>query len=163
MRHPEVNVNTVRTFFLTMVLAGLLAGCQGRNNVNAAAIQSLMRVDNAFSTLSAKQGFAAAFRQYAADDALLLPENGAALRGKATIEQSLQGIPAGATLSWTPQSADVSGALGYTWGIYALTGADAAGQKTVTYGKYLSIWKKPSGDWKLAVMMVNQSPGPAGG
>lgn len=162
MRNPEVIVNTVRTFFLSLVLAGLLAGCQGRDNENAAAIQSLMRADNAFSTLSAKQGFATAFRQYAADDALLLPENGAALRGKTTIEQSLHGIPAGTTLSWTPQSADVSGGLGYTWGIYALTGANTAGQTTVSYGKYLSIWKKQSGDWKLAVMMVNQSPGPAG-
>ncbi|MGH8306742.1 MAG: YybH family protein [Gammaproteobacteria bacterium] len=150
-------------FFFGAALVVLLTGCQGSNDAAVAATQSLMRVDNAFSALSAQRGFAAAFSQYALDDALLLPENRAAIQSKNTIEQSLQNLPAGTTLSWSIQGADASGDLGYTWGIYTLTGINTTGQATAAYGKYLSIWKKQSGDWKLSMMMTNQSPGPAGG
>ncbi|MGH8397998.1 MAG: YybH family protein [Gammaproteobacteria bacterium] len=148
---------------LGAAMIGLLAGCQGNDNAVIAATQSLTRTDNTFSALSVQRGFAAAFSQYALDDALLLPENRAAIQSKNAVEQSLQNMPAGTTLSWSVQGADASGDLGYTWGIYTLTGSNAAGQATAAYGKYLSIWKKRSGDWKLSMMMTNQSPGPAGG
>jgi len=150
-------------FLVSVVSALLLVACQGGNNTAAMATQSLMHTDNAFSAMSERQGFAAAFRRYATDDALLLPENRAALKGRATIVANLQGLPAGSALSWSPQGADVSGDLGYTWGIYTLLGSNSAGQATAAYGHYLSVWKKQAGDWRLAVMMVNSTPGPAGG
>ncbi|MGH8283079.1 MAG: YybH family protein [Gammaproteobacteria bacterium] len=153
----------IHPLLIGVALMALLTGCQGGNNAAIAATQSLTRTDNAFSVLSTQRGFAAAFSQYALDDALLLPENRAAIQSKNTIEQSLRNLPAGSTLSWAPQGADASGDLGYTWGIYTLTGSNAAGQSTAAYGKYLSVWKKQSGNWKLSVMMTNQSPGPAGG
>jgi len=154
-------VKILQVFFVSVAAAVLVTACQG-GNYTAAANQSLMRTDNAFSALSAQQGFAAAFKQYATDDALLLPENHATLRGKTTIIEDLRGMPSGATLTWSPQGADVSGDLGYTWGIYTLIGNNSAGQATAAYGKYLSVWKRQAGDWRLAVMMVNSTPGPAG-
>ncbi|MDE2023789.1 MAG: nuclear transport factor 2 family protein [Gammaproteobacteria bacterium] len=153
-------MNTLRAACVGMITCLLLAACQGGNH--AAATQALSQTDSAFSTLSAQQGFAAAFRRYALDNAVLLPEQRAPLQNRQVIEQSLQSLPAGTQLSWTLQGADASGDLGYTWGIYTLTGHDAAGQVTAAYGKYLSVWQRQSGDWKLAIMMFNTSPGPAG-
>lgn len=153
-------MNTLRAAGVGVVACLLLAAC-GNGGV-AAATQALTRTDDAFSTLSAQQGFAAAFRRYALDNAVLLPEQRAPLQNRKVIEQSLQTLPAGAQLSWTLQGAGASGDLGYTWGIYTLTGRDVGGQATAGYGKYLSVWQRQSGNWKLAVMMLNTSPGPAG-
>lgn len=153
-------MHTLRTACFTLVTCVLLAACQ--NGGSAIATQALTRTDNAFSTLSAQQGFAAAFRHYALENAVLLPDQRAPLEGRQVIEQSLKALPAGATLSWTPQGGEASGDLGYTWGIYTFTGRDASGQATAAYGKYLSVWQRHAGDWKLAVMMLNTSPGPAG-
>ena len=153
-------MNIRRAGFGGLIAIVLAAGCQGGGN--EAATATLKQADSAFSMLSAQQGFAAAFRRYALDDAVLLPDNRAALEGRNVIEQSLQALPAGTDLSWTLQSADTSDGLGYTWGIYTLIGTNTTGQQTATYAKYLSVWKRQSGDWKLAVMMLNESPGPAG-
>ncbi|MBU6422307.1 MAG: nuclear transport factor 2 family protein [Gammaproteobacteria bacterium] len=151
---------SLRAVCVGLLTCLLLAACQ--NGGSATPAQTLTRTDNTFSTLSSQQGFAAAFRRYALDNAVLLPEQRAPLQGLQVIEQSLQALPAGTDLSWTPQGADASGDLGYTWGIYTLTGNNAQGQATAAYGKYLSVWQLQSGDWKLAVMMLNTSPGPAG-
>ena len=159
-------MNALRVSFIVLLLTGSLLGCHaGDGAAVTAARDALMNTDKAFSAASVQQGFAAAFKRYATDDALLLPENSMALRGEALIEQSLQGMPASTRLSWTPQAAAVaaSGDMGYTWGIYELTGTNAAGQATLAYGKYLAVWQKPSGEWRLTVMMINQSPGPTSG
>jgi len=156
-------VKILQILLVNVISAMLLAGCQGGSNAAYVANQTLMRADTAFSAISAQQGVAAAFKQYASSDSLLLPENHAAIEGKAAILENLQGMPAGSMLTWSPQGADVSGDLGYSWGIYTLTGKNSVGQTTAAYGKYLSVWKRQAGDWRLAVMMVNSTPGPAGG
>lgn len=156
----ETHVHSLRAAWLGLIACVLLAACQ--NGGGATATQELTRTDNAFSTLSAEQGFAAAFARYALDNAILLPDQHAPLQTRQAIEQSLQAMPAGTQLSWTPQGADASAKLGYTWGVYTLTGRNAAGQIMAGYGKYLSVWQRQSGGWKLAIMMLNSSPGPAG-
>lgn len=140
----------------------LLSGCHRQASADAAQKDALLQTDKAFSDASANTGFAAAFSRYAMTDATLLPQGDAALKGKPQIAQSLASIPAGTKITWTPQDADVSGRLGYSWGIYTSSGANSGGQATVAYGKYLSVWKREDGDWRLAIMMTNQSPGPAG-
>ena len=156
-------MKTLQILLVHVISAMLLAGCQGSNNAAFLADQNLMQADQEFSTLSSQQGITAAFKQYASSDALLLPENHAAIEGKAAIIQNLQGMPASSLLTWSPQAADVSGNLGYSWGIYTLAGKDDAGRTTAAYGRYLSVWKRQAGDWRLAVMMINTTPGPAGG
>jgi ketosteroid isomerase-like protein len=148
--------------FNAFLAALLLSGCQQHAGSGSTQIDSLLNTDKAFSAASVKEGFAAAFSDYAIIDATLLPQGSAAVGGKPQIAQSLAAIPAGTQISWTPQAADVSGKLGYTWGVYTSTGTNSGGQTTLAYGKYLSIWKRENGEWKLNVMMTNQSPGPAG-
>lgn len=149
--------------FVNVLLVVVLAGCQPGNNTANTADQALKSADTAFSALSEKQGLTSAFRKYAASDAVLLPENQAAINGKSAILGNLKAMPAGSTLTWSPQAADASGDLGYSWGIYTLTGKNSRGQATVAYGKYLSVWKLRQGHWRLSVMMINSTPGPTSG
>ncbi|MGH8280505.1 MAG: YybH family protein [Gammaproteobacteria bacterium] len=151
----------VGIFALAVML--LLAGCQGGGAAaDAGARAAVKSADNAFSMLSVKAGFASAFRKYALEQAVFLPDGRAPLTSRETIEQSLATLPPGTHLSWSAQGADASGSVGYTWGIYTLTGKNSTGQPTVAYGKYLSVWEKQSGRWELAAMMLNRSPGPMG-
>jgi ketosteroid isomerase-like protein len=153
----------VRTgFAIGCLMVLLLSACRQHGNAEAAQTDALLQTDKAFSETSVQQGFADAFSRYAVTDATLLPQASTAVKGKPQITQSLAAIPAGTRISWTPQAANVSGNLGYSWGIYTSTGNNASGQTTVAYGKYLSVWKREGGEWKLAVMMTNQSPGPSG-
>ncbi len=148
----------LQILFVHVVSVMLLAGCQGRNNTAFLADQALIQADQAFSSMSAQQGLEPAFKQYASTDALLLPEQHAAIEGRAAILENLQAMPAGSQLTWSPQAADVSGDLGYSWGIYTLTGKDSTGRMTAAYGKYLSVWKRQAGGWRLAVIMINSTP-----
>ncbi len=156
-------MKNLRILFVNILLIVLLASCQAGNHAANSASEALMSADTAFSTLSEKQGLTAAFRQYAASDSPLLPENQAAITGKGAILGNLKAMPAGSTLSWSPQAAEASGDLGYSWGIYTLTGKNSEGQATAAYGKYLSVWKRREGQWRLLVMMVNSTPGPTSG
>lgn len=156
-------MKSLRAGWLAVAAVVLLAGCQaGGQSADANARAAVKSADNAFSAQSTKNGFASAFRDYALEQAVFLPDDHAPLTTREDIEQSLLALPAGTQLSWSPQGADASGDLGYTWGIYTLTGKSASGQATVAYGKYLSVWKQQSGKWKLAAMMLNSSPGPTG-
>ncbi|HET7922499.1 MAG TPA: DUF4440 domain-containing protein [Gammaproteobacteria bacterium] len=149
-------------FGLTLCVAMLVCGCQSRTATDAAASAELLQADQAFSADSVQQGFAAAFRSHALDDAVFLPQGGAAVHGAAQIAGYLGQVPDDTHISWTPQGGEASGKLGYTWGIYTLSGGGKHDQATLAYGKYLSAWKRRDGHWKLAAMMTNQSPGPAG-
>jgi ketosteroid isomerase-like protein len=156
-QEPTVRVAALRSWVAGAVLT--LAACCG----DAGSAQaSLMAADQSFSSHSAKHEFAAAFNEVAADDVVFLPERGAALKGKAAVEEALAAVPAGTVFSWTPQQAEVEGDGGYTWGVYELNGSNAAGQSTLVYGNYLSVWKKQAGGWRLQAMMLNQTPGPTG-
>lgn len=144
------------------MLVLLVSGCRRHGDDEAAQAAALLRTDKVFSDTSVKDGFAAAFSRYALTDVTLLPQGTAAVIGKPQATRFLADIPADTRISWTPQAAEISADLGYTWGIYTSAGTTAGGQATVAYGKYLSVWKRQDGDWKLALMMINQSPGPAG-
>jgi ketosteroid isomerase-like protein len=143
--------------FLTLALAGC---------ATASIPSELMRIDAEFARLSVEKSAAAAFETYLAPDAIELENGGDVLRGKKAIVASLSpASPAGAfILSWTPEAADVSGDLGYTWGRFTLQSSAADGTKQMTYGKYVTVWKRQSdGTWKAALDLGNKSPPPAAG
>jgi uncharacterized protein (TIGR02246 family) len=91
-----------------------------------------------------------------ADDALLLPDNAPAARGKESIRKNwapLLALP-GSGLRWQTASVEVarSGELAYETGAYNFVATDKQGKSTDGKGKYLVIWKKQSdGSWKVAV------------
>jgi ketosteroid isomerase-like protein len=120
--------------------------------------QMLIDTDVAFSQAEAKSGIAAAFRDFAAPDAMVFPQGGQPVRGRANIFESSRNETG--RLTWTPRGADLSRSsdLGYTWGEYQFR---AKGSSEVRYGKYVTVWKKQSdGSWKFVVDVGNQSPAP---
>ena len=44
-----------------------------------------------------------------------------------------------------------SGDTGFTWGHYEAHGQNAKGQPTTTSGRYITVWKKVGGHWKVAL------------
>jgi ketosteroid isomerase-like protein len=123
--------------------------------------ERLLQTDIEFSKKSVELGAAEAFRLYLADSALELPAGGEPVMGRDSIYSEMKG--GHYVLQWEPRKAEVStsGDLGYTWGTYALTTEDAAGQTKTSYGKYLDVWKKQSdGSWKVLIDIGNQSPEP---
>jgi ketosteroid isomerase-like protein len=148
----------MRSLALCLFLAPLaMVGCRtadaGKNTSRV-----LIDTDLAFSQAAAKSGVAVAFRDFAAPDALMLPQGALPVRGREKIFETSRD-DAG-TLTWVPRGADLSrGAdLGYTWGEYQFR---ASGSTEVRYGKYVTVWKKQSdGSWKFVVDVGNQSPAP---
>jgi ketosteroid isomerase-like protein len=63
-------------------------------------------------------------------------------------------------LSWEPEDARVasSGELGWSWGEWAFIVEDEEGAPQESYGKYLFVWEKVGGAWRMAVNMWNDNP-----
>lgn len=124
--------------------------------------ETLMRTDSEFSKLSLEKGPEQAFSAYVAPDGILLAAYPAA-RGREAVRSQFFASPAGMTLVWKPQIAEVasSGDLGYTVGTYELR--SAGGTAAARTGKYVTIWKKQSdGSWKFVLDAGNpDSPPPS--
>ena len=116
----------------------------------------LLKADRNFSKLSVNMGAAAAFKAYLVNEATLLPNKGQPLLGIDRIYQSMAG---NYTLRWSPETGKVadSNDMGYTWGNYSNEYLDSQGKRVVEKGKYLNIWVKQDGQWKVAVDMGNLS------
>jgi len=85
-----------------------------------------------------------------AEDAVVLPPNGALVVGSEAIREHYEGQgsfpPKG--FVWEPSSASISSAGDFGWTIGSW-GSDASGAP-VWSGKYLTVWRKsPDGSWKV--------------
>jgi len=114
--------------------------------------EELIKVDKEFSVLSEERGMKYAFLEYAADSAVLLQRNIMPIVGKMAISASLEAFSdTGFTLTWEPQYADISksGDLGYTYGLFT---SIITSNKSITRGKYVTIWKRQAdGSWKYVL------------
>ena len=115
---------------------------------------ALLKLEDDFSSLSARRGATAAFDSYLARDVRMLRPNVAPAVVK---ENALVFVSATAgTLTWKPTMADVaaSGDLGYTYGLYE----SKKGDVTVEHGSYVRVWKKESGKWRVVVDVMSPDP-----
>jgi len=109
--------------------------------------------------LNAKDAAAAA--AVYATNGELYPPGEAVVKGRAAIETYWKGaIDAGVTASITSVDSAVSGGLGYETGSYVLTIKGADGKTTTQPGKYVSIFVKEGGAWKVRYDCWNASPAP---
>jgi hypothetical protein len=99
---------------------------------------ALLKLEEEFSTLSARKGATAAADAYLAGDVRMLRQNIAPVVGKENALVLISG--SSGTLTWKPAMADVSasGDLGYTYGAYELKKGDLV----IEHGSYVRVWKK---------------------
>jgi ketosteroid isomerase-like protein len=124
--------------------------------------QRILQTDRDFAVLSVQAGAAEAFKQYAQEDAYLLPPDREPVHGRDQIVQGFVEFDKKLILDWAPQAAEVavSGDLAYSWG--TSTGTDRATGQPAFRGKYLTVWKKDAdGNWKFIADLGNSSPAAA--
>jgi ketosteroid isomerase-like protein len=124
--------------------------------------QALRDADVAFAKLSEKKGAAQAFYQFLAPGGTVLFPGEMALEGREVVRIHLATGPQ-RILTWKPDGAEVSqnGDLGYTWGTFESRAKTPEDKPQISYGKYLSVWKKePESSWRIILHANNPSPPP---
>jgi ketosteroid isomerase-like protein len=141
-----------------------LAGCGWQGSPCApdgveGARMSLLATDLEMSRIAREQGMEAAFALHLTDDAVFLPMNFPTLYGPEDITTFFAGA-AGLSMSWTPADAEIAQSceIGYVFGAWTVTGADADGNTLDARGKYLGVWRRLEGQWRLSVYMQNMDP-----
>jgi ketosteroid isomerase-like protein len=115
--------------------------------------QAIIQTDLEFAKMASDSGIAQAFAFYAADSATILRRNSLPIIGREAI-RALYSDSTGATLRWAPFYADVAASndLGYTLGKSQFVYKDSTGAEKISYGMYVTIWKKqPDGVWKYVL------------
>ncbi len=94
------------------------------------------------------------FRSFIAENATFGGGTGTEARGRDAVQKAWAPYfePAGATLTWSPDSAEVlpTGDVGYTVGHWERRSKDAAGRITTARGHYLTVWRRQNdGAWRV--------------
>jgi ketosteroid isomerase-like protein len=157
-------MNYARHFVTGVFPILFLFGCISVTDTEEEKVK-LLQTDREFARKSLEVGAAEAFKMFLAEDAIQLPAGSNPRFGRDTIYQAMKAAGEGYTLAWKPQHGEVaaSGDFGYTWGNFTLSWEDSSGARQVHYGKYLNVWKKQDGRWRVEVDMGNESPGPESG
>ena len=146
------------------VVFGLLAlGAQ-----TPAQRESLLVRDRAISAGVAHEGLARALPRALGADAILLLDAAPIVRGRDEAARWLaaQSELRAARVQWQPLAAIVAadGSLGVTYGVTTM----AADSLPLRFGKYVTIWRREAGDWRVvaqvftALLRRPERPPPAG-
>ncbi|HET8648433.1 MAG TPA: DUF4440 domain-containing protein [Gemmatimonadales bacterium] len=126
--------------------------------VNLAAEEAtIRRIDSLWVDAISRRDTAVITATYE-QDALFLPPNAPRVAGRDAIRQAWAGLLAtpGFRLTFTPDRIVLSpdGQMAYDVGVYQMQ--SRTGQVTRTdQGKYLVVWRKLAGQWKVAADMVS--------
>ncbi|MGE5647468.1 MAG: YybH family protein [Acidobacteriota bacterium] len=147
------------------LLIGYAAGTWNAGVVSAARdpVKELIELDREFDAATARDGVDG-WLSYFAPGGMMMPANHDIVVGQAAIREfaSKAFTSPGFSLRWEPIDGDVSGGLGYTYGISKVMRPGKDGKPAESYGKYVTIWRKQRDKtWKIAVDIGNPSPPPA--
>ncbi len=154
-----------KLFAVVSGLMVLVAGGRAPKSGVAAERAALLEADLAWSKAGAAKELER-FCSYVAQDGAMLPPNAPIVAGKEAIRGMISELYSqpGFAINFQASEAEVSraGDLGYTIGAYELTHDDPAGNATTDRGKYVTIWKKQEGQWRVVVDIWNSDlPAPA--
>lgn len=140
----------------------LLGGCS--NSAVEYEARELMQLSRDWSAMVGSGDIEASIDLWA-DDAVMLPPDMPVLSGKAAIREYVLGaanIP-GFKISWEPETAHISkgGDMAYLIERNVIEVDGEKGEKIVTHGKVVTVWRKDQdGQWKNVVDMWNSAPPP---
>ena len=127
-----------------------------------AEIDGLLQADREFAALSAREGYVEAYRRFSAEEVLLLPPGSEPRRGRDQIyREDLEDGVLG-DLGWKPEDGYVAGAgdLGWTWGRWTFAVDGEGSSPQLSFGKYMFVWRKVDGAWRVTVNIWNDNPEP---
>lgn len=136
------------------------AGCAAQSNpvVDAAAEAAAIEAVDQQLLAAARSHDAAAFAAVFAPDGLLLFPNRPIVRGQEAIQQAIAPDFAMPGFSVTWEQSDLmlaaSGDLAVSNGTYHLTFSLPDGP-VEDHGKYMTVWRKVDGEWRVAADMTN--------
>ena len=158
------------TVYSSLVVGMLAVGCAPAPTERTAAAPSRAADEQALRDLDARWLKAAQARDASAEAALFATDgvwyrNAGPLRGPAAIEQYLHKDYADnphSRVNWTTDTLEVaeSGDMAYQTGDVHISGLGASGDGQERL-RYLTVWKKVNGEWKVAHDMSSVVPGPA--
>lgn len=125
--------------------------------------QQLLDTVQAYAELAREKGFVAAAREFMAEDAVMIAENQAPIKGRETICAHLATLP-DLTITWEPFYVDMAAScdLAYTLGSWRIHVTDDDGQPKTHPGNYVTIWRKQSDDqWRCVFDAGHPGPPPA--
>lgn len=105
--------------------------------------KKLFKTDQLFSQTAKEKGFAGAFALFLSEESRVFQNNFLPIVGKADIVKFMtENVKA--TITWEPYFVEISTSadLGYTLGKSQSTVTNTSGKKTISYGHYVTIWKK---------------------
>jgi len=147
------------TFLLATVLA--LTAAQPKKST-AAGVQTAVRQADAQRCAAAAARDFERFLALLADDVEVYPSEHPIVKGVPAAREFFAPFfdPKGPKLSCEPLTVEVaaSGDLAYTTGTYLTKGTEAERGPTRGHGKYVTVWRKRGGRWRVAVDIGNASP-----
>jgi ketosteroid isomerase-like protein len=112
----------------------------------------IVETEKAFAAMAKKEGIAAAFTYYAAEDAAINYKD-KLIKGRNEIKAHYSDKKYNdVSLEWTPDFVDASssGDLGYTYGNYTYIKKDSTGTTETFKGIFHTVWKKQTdGTWRF--------------
>lgn len=108
-------------------------------------------------TINATRDHQAYVNHYYTADAIVLPPNGEAIRGREALLAFNESFPPYEELQFSHVEMDGAGDMAYVYGTYTMIMAAAEGEDPVEdHGKYIEIWKRQAdGSWKVALDIFN--------
>ncbi len=114
----------------------------------AGSVKAAIDASNKKFGAAVAAGNAAGVAALYTDDAMVLPPNGESVRGRPAIEKLFQGLIAAGIKQATLTAQEVEGHGDTATEVGAYSVKDAAGTE-LDRGKYVVVWKRVKGEWKL--------------
>ena len=147
-----------RTFLLlaAVILSASSALGQAKDNKGGEVRAAVEAANKQFIEAFNKGDAAAVAAMYSAD-ARLLPPNGPMGEGRQAVQQFWQGaIGAGAKMvSLETLHVESQGNLAFEVGRYTLTAPKTGGGAATDTGKYVVVWEREGGGWRIAADIWN--------
>jgi ketosteroid isomerase-like protein len=136
---------------LILISAFFFFGCKQKINTKVVK-EEIIKIEKAFNDYALTKGIAAAFHEFAAEDAVIKRENDTLIKGKDAIKNYYSSPKySKASVTWKPDFVNISedGTMAYTFGKYIWTATDSIGNKREFKGVFHTVWKKQAnGSWK---------------
>ena len=132
----------------TVIFFAILESCSPKSADNEKLKAEVIQAEKDFAQMAKEKGNAVAFYSFA-DDSAVIRRGPQIIKGKEAIK-NFYSNQKGGDLQWSPDFADASGDLGYTYGKFIYSEKDSTGKVNEAKGYFHTVWKKQKdGSWKF--------------